>query len=415
MNLKAYLSTEGYHNGMAYLPRGRKHAFPFVHFLAETLEADGADALIFAYLNSHPEDSSLLHLIEQCGRGRALGMLCNYISEKLHAKSLDLLAYTLFKDDLEQFNPLDHVEIDAPEGKYFAFIKTDDTVLIIAESCNISIKSHPSDNSSEDTQYNCISNEMKKILSSHEGYSMYGSETHPILSFAEMLDYETLKLGHYSIYDYLTKKYPSVEALHIPMDRIMGEELCSYCNTRILEVLSEELGYNVGESECCWVYESEDAVQNYRIKLSKDASARVCEISLSGDLLPACDLGAAGCLILADRITYTTSKQNQPNDKKAMKTSLFAKDNSEYTVIGIPVVEDTLCLAVPRDIFREICKRDPKPEEESKVYKHLYLLKDIPYVPIWKQYMSSRYLLEITMNDYGIVAIKTTSIPIERI
>ena len=98
------------------------------------------------------------------------------------------------------------------------------------------------------------------------------------------------------------------------------------------------------------------------------------------------------------------------------------------TVIGVPSGDyESFCFDVPEEEYKKImCKRmgkgfterieEWKNSNKSFIYKKIYIIYGIPKVPIWnKKYKNPTHLLKVKYNDYGIISIEETDIPVEKL
>lgn len=81
-------------------------------------------------------------------------------------------------------------------------------------------------------------------------------------------------------------------------------------------------------------------------------------------------------------------------------------------------MEKNFCFDVPKEEFDRINPEHKRFYDSlaSYCYKNLYSVYIVPNVPIWdKKYENPTHLLKVKYNDYGIISIEETDIPVEKL
>lgn len=404
MSLNSSRLPEKYRSGRVFIPKGEQHSFDFIPFVAMSVTSGQAEVILKPFEDLYSGNSEVM-LIRAVGDvNMRAKMLISLVSMELRTNPNKLTAYILF-DCAESCKEYDceKVTFDVADDKFFVLVATDDACIIIAREEDVHI--------SKDTPlHRTMSDNMCHVLTTKKGFHTYNEGSSPIISFASMLERETIELGNTSIYSYLTDNYSCIADMHIPITSDMSEDLCSYLNSRIIAALSDLYKCDFGLMPCCWVCDTEAAVDNYYIAPFEDMPKDICVVDFSGKLFPMCDLGAQGCLIAANEIQVRRITKDAES-----KSSVFSQEiEKSYTLMGIPVIEDGPALAVDLESFVSKCNHYPTDSDRSGTYRDLFILRDVPVADIWDQCRDSSRLYKIVLDRYGVKKITVSDIRTER-
>lgn len=88
------------------------------------------------------------------------------------------------------------------------------------------------------------------------------------------------------------------------------------------------------------------------------------------------------------------------------------------TAIGIPSGDyESFCFDVTRDCFIELNGDEPGTDglDASVIYEGLYRVYCVPDVGIWSnKYKNCKPLLKIKYNDWGVISVQDTGVPVAK-
>lgn len=104
---------------------------------------------------------------------------------------------------------------------------------------------------------------------------------------------------------------------------------------------------------------------------------------------------------------------------KEVGSKMKSERTEKKIAIGIPSGDcESFCFDVTRDCFVELEEREPDVYDgieldASMFYVDLYRVYHVPRVGLWsKQYKTCKTLLKVEYDDWGVITIEGTSIPV---
>lgn len=392
--------------GTVFMHKDDISAVPLLEFVSRTLKTAGPQALLEPFEVLHLSTSRARTLAGYVDENKRVNFLIHAVVKQLECSVEDVYVSFISAIKCESYTARADIKVN---GKGIVVLALSDNFCIFASDVNttditILADAAPTDKSSA----------LQTILSNRHGYHTYYEGSSPVTTFAEMLATETIERHNASIYRYLADTYECIAELHIPVDNISSNDMYTYFNSQIIYLLSKEYNCDFGRMFCSWVCESEDAVEYYYIKPFKNSTTDICIVEFDSDMIPVCDLGSQGCLIVSAEINLMcrdTATEVNENELPAF----VGNQDDEHQLRGIPVQENGFALAVDKDSFVMMNLRHPTEADKSTLYKDLYLLRNVPQVPIWSKCTDKDHLYYIELNSFGVKSVKLSSTRVQRV
>ena len=351
--------------------------------------------------------------------------IVEYITSHLDCELEDLVAYCIYTEASQVNFRLVERHFNIPDDRFFVFASLTDRAIIVANKRITDIIDPTKQVTSKKPagDMSKASYSLQQIIRTRTGYHTACEDYTVIRPFSEILNTETIELHNKDIYAYLSAHYSQIAALDIPYNSEdeINIALCSYFNTQIIKILSSIHNKDFSCLPCCWSCADVDAVKQYYINPFEDVCEDIIKLTFEGELYPLADLSASGCLFAADNIHITTlevAENKVVNDVTNTKTSVFSGKldrGQQHTVLGVPSYERVgFAFAITADSYKTLYDTPPSSERASTRYKGLFLTRIVPNVSAWDK-VDNTHLLKVTFDDYGIIAIAPTDIPVDKI